>query len=147
MRVILLKNVPNFGDEGEIKEVSDGYFRNFLLPKKLASAATSQLLAQTKKRLEEKNRKIEATSLQLRATAEKLKGMTVVIRASADEKGTLYGKVAPDAVSRALQAKEFEVSPSQIRFPEPIKTVGEHTAKVKLGDGIEVVLMIRIERS
>lgn len=127
MKVILLKDVRNVGQHGEVKDIADGYARNFLLPKKLAILATDEKIkevtAQTQAQAEA--RKKEAEQLDNKINA--LRGKKVVLSAKATEKGGLFKAIAPKDIARAVLAEHsLEVPEASIVIATPIKTVGEH---------------------
>ena len=127
MKVILLKDVRSLGQAHDIKNVSDGYATNFLLPKKLAEIATVEkmkaLEAQREARVHEQEKKDE----ELDALVRLLRGKKVVISARATEKGGLFKTIAGKDVARAIHAEhQVELPEDVIQFPEHIKTVGEH---------------------
>ena len=126
MKVILTQDVKSQGKKGQLVEVSDGYARNFLLPKKLAVIATAENLNTMK--LQEKARKAQE------ATAKKLKDLTVKIAAKAGEGGRLFGAVTAKEVSEALsQQHGVNIAKTKLVLDEPIKACGGYQIKAKLG--------------
>ncbi|MFN4244565.1 MAG: 50S ribosomal protein L9 [Brevinematia bacterium] len=146
MKVILLKDVKNVGKVGEIKEVSDGYARNFLIKNKLALEATEgniKFVRSQIKSLEKKNeRKIENAQ-----EAKKLiESISVTIRAKAGENGRLFGSITSDDISEALKSEHnIDIDKKIIEIEEPIKTLGNHFVNVKLGMNINAKLKIVVE--
>ena len=134
MKVILQQDVRGQGKKGQLVEVSDGYARNFLLPKKLAVVATAENLNTMK--LQEKARKAQeaAEKAEAEATAKKLEGLMVKIPAKAGEGGRLFGAVTAKEVSEAL-ADQFGVNIPKARLvlDEPIKSCGGYQIRAKLG--------------
>ena len=125
MKVILQQDVKGQGKRGQLVNVSDGYARNFLLPKKLAVIATAENLNTMK--LQEKARKAQEA-------AEKLKELMVKIPAKAGAGGRLFGAVTSKEISEALQAQfGLNIAKSKIVQDEPIKAFGGYELKVKLG--------------
>ena len=134
MKVILTQDVKSQGKKGQLVEVSDGYARNFLLPKKLAVIATAENLNTMK--LQEKARKAQeaAEKAGAEATAKKLKDMTVKITAKAGEGGRLFGAVTAKEVSEALaQQHGVNIAKTKLVLDEPIKACGGYQIKAKLG--------------
>ena len=134
MKVILTQDVKSQGKKGQLVEVSDGYARNFLLPKKLAVIATAENLNTMK--LQEKARKAQeaAEKAEAEATAKKLKDLTVKITAKAGEGGRLFGAVTAKEVSEALaQQHGVNIAKTKLVLDEPIKACGGYQIKAKLG--------------
>ena len=134
MKVILTQDVKSQGKKGQLVEVSDGYARNFLLPKKLAVIATAENLNTMKQ--QEKARKAQeaAEKAEAEALSEKLKGLTVKIAAKAGEGGRLFGAVTAKEVSEALaQQHGVNIAKTKLVLDEPIKACGGYQIKAKLG--------------
>ena len=134
MKVILTQDVKSQGKKGQLVDVSDGYARNFLLPKKLAVIATAENLNTMK--LQEKARKAQeaAEKAEAETTAKKLKDLTVKIAAKAGEGGRLFGAVTAKEVSEALSAQYgVNIAKTKLVLDEPIKACGGYQVKAKLG--------------
>ena len=146
MKVILLKDVKNLGDEGDVKEVALGYARNFLIPQGLAVEATPQAEAEAKAKKEKIAKEAEMNLKKAEELAAKLEGQTVEVTAKASEGGTLYGAVSEAKIAEALKKKGFAVRKNQIKA-EHIKEVGEHEITINLDHGLEakVTLVINTE--
>ena len=134
MKIILLKEVQGLGHAGDIKEVSDGYGRNFLLPGKLAEISTQHSLAV----LELRKRKRERIALRAEKDkvklAKKINGQRFAIKAKADQTGTLYAKIDARAIAFLLVRKGYKIEPDEIKLPEPIKKIGEYEVNLELGE-------------
>ena len=134
MKVILQQDVKGQGKKGQMIEVSEGYARNFLLPKKLAIAATTDAI--NTMNLKEKARKAEEARMkaEAEATAEKLKELQVKLTAKAGNGGKLFGAVTTKEISEGLK-KQFSIDiPKQkLVLEEPIKAFGTYQVKAKLG--------------
>lgn len=134
MKVILTQDVKSQGKKGQLVEVSDGYARNFLLPKKLAVIATAENLNTMKQ--QEKARKAQeaAEKAEAETTAKKLKDLTVKIAAKAGEGGRLFGAVTAKEVSEALSEQYgVNIAKTKLVLDEPIKACGGYQIKAKLG--------------
>lgn len=134
MKVILQQDVKGQGKKGQLVEVSDGYARNFLLPRKLAVEASADNVNTMK--LQEKARKAKeaAEKAEAEAVAEKLKESMVKITAKAGTGGRLFGAVTTKEIADSLKAQHgIELNKSKIVQEEPIKTFGTFQLKVKLG--------------
>ena len=134
MKVILMQDVKGQGKKGQLVEVSEGYARNFLLPRKLAEAATADAI--NTMNLKEKARRAEEARLkaEAQATAEKLKECMVKIPAKAGNGGRLFGAVTNKEISDGLM-KQFglNIPKQKLVLDEPIKAFGGYQVKAKLG--------------
>ncbi len=132
MKVLLTKDVYKLGRAGDIKKVADGYGRNFLLPQKFAVLATAGALKQTDKiRSQAEVRRTEQNS-ELKDLAALINGVTLIFSAKAGETGKLYGSITTQDVATAIQEKvRFEVKKQQVDM-QPIRTLGDFTAHVRL---------------
>ena len=134
MKVILQQDVKGQGKKGQMIEVSEGYARNFLIPRKLAVLATADamntmMLQEKAKKAEEARQKAEAEAI-----AEKLKSAQVKVTARAGANGKLFGAVTSKEVSDALMAQhKIELAKQKIVLDEPIKSFGTYQLKAKLG--------------
>jgi len=146
MKVILLKNVPNLGEEGDIKEVALGYARNFLIPKGLVIEATSQAVAEVVAKKEKEAKVAEADLAQTQKLAHDLEGQIVEVAAKAAEQGSLYATISAVKIASALKEKGFEVRKDQIKAGH-IKEIGEHEVTINLDHGLEsrITLIINQE--
>lgn len=145
MKVILQQDVKGQGKKGELKEVSDGYARNFLFPKKLAVEATADNINTMKLQEKAKQAQIAKEKAEARENAEKLKECTVKISAKAGSNGKLFGAVTSKEISDALAAQyNIEIEKNKIVQAEPIKTYGSFEVKVKLGHEISAVLKVMV---
>ena len=134
MKVIFNTDVRGQGKKGELKEVSDGYARNYLLPRKLASEATADNINALKQRETARARQIELEKAQAAENAKKLEGVQVIIRAKAGEKGKLFGAVTSAEISKALREQfDIDIEKNKIVQGEPIKTFGAYSVKAKFG--------------
>jgi large subunit ribosomal protein L9 len=132
MKVILLQDVKSLGKRGEIKEVADGYARNFLLPKKLVQQASSGNLnsLQHEQHLQaDRNAKVLAKA---REFAAELSEKQLVVAAKCGEAGRLFGSVTTTDIAQALAAQGITVDKRKIELPETVKTLGQYHASVKL---------------
>ena len=145
MKVILQQDVKGQGKKGQLVEVSEGYARNFLLPRKLAIAATTDAI--NTMNLKEKARKAEEARLKAEAeeTAKKLKDLTVKLTAKAGNGGRLFGAVTTKEISDGLK-KQFSIDiPKQkLVLDEPIKAFGTYQVKAKLGFEISGTVTVMV---
>ena len=134
MKVIFLQDVKGQGKKGDMKEVSDGYARNYLLPRNLATQATADNLNALK--IKEKAAAAKAAKEKALAeeNAKKLEGVQVIIRAKAGSSGKLFGAVTSAEIAEALKEQYgIDIEKNKIVQGDPIKTYGAYTVKAKLG--------------
>ncbi len=134
MKVILQQDVRGQGKKGQLVEVSDGYARNFLLPRKLAVTATAENLNTMKQQEKAKKAQQAAEKAQAEETARKLEGLLVKISAKAGEGGRLFGAVTGKEISDALSAQHgVNIAKTKLVLEDPIKSCGSYQIKAKLG--------------
>ena len=134
MKVILQKDIKGQGRKGELKEVSDGYARNYLLPRGLALEATADNLNAMRLKDKARQAQIEREKEQARQYAEQLGGVVVHLKAKAGAAGRLFGSVTSKEISEALaEQHNIMVEKNQIVQTEPIKQFGTFQVKCKLG--------------
>ena len=134
MKVIFNADVKGQGKKGEMKEVSDGYARNYLLPRKLASEATADNINALKLKEKAKAAQIAKEKALAQENAQKLTGIQVIIKAKAGNGGKLFGAVTSQEISSALKEQfAIDIEKNKIVQGEPIKTFGSYTVKAKMG--------------
>ena len=134
MKVIFNVDVRGQGKKGEMKEVSDGYARNYLLPRKLATEATADNINALKLKEKAKAAQMAKEKAQAEENAKKLSGVQVIIRAKAGSGGKLFGTVTSQEISKALKEQfDIDIEKNKIVQADPIKTFGAFTVKAKLG--------------
>lgn len=148
MKVILLQDVKGKGKKGQMLEISDGYARNYLLPKKLAMEATPDAINTMRmndKAAAEKAAKERAEALEV---ARQLRAMTVVVTAKGGGAGKLFGSVTSQEIADALKEKSgIAIDKRKIVLSDPIKNVGTYTVQCKLGYEITAPLTVKIEEA
>lgn len=147
MKVILQKDVKNLGKVGDLINVSSGYARNYLFPRRMATEATEKRVkefAHLKKVADVKRKKAVAERQELVA---KLQGVTVVFKSAAGETDKLFGAVTNNDISNELERLGFSVDRRDIHLEEPIKMLGQHKAIVKLGEGAAAEVTVSVERA
>ena len=146
MKVILLQDVKGKGKKGQMLEVSDGYARNFMLPRKLADEATADAvntMRMTDKANQEKRQKEREEAF---ALSNQLKAITVVVKAKGGGAGRLFGSVTTQNISDALKKDHgITLDKHKIVLSDNIRTVGSYTAKCKLGYEITADLKLKVE--
>lgn len=144
MKVILLQDVRGQGKKGQLVEVSDGFARNFLFPRKMALEATADNVNTMKMNNKAKQEKEQRQREEAAALASKLRDMTLVLYAKGGGAGRLFGSVTSQEVSDALKEQGYELDKRRILIEEPIKTVGLYTVKCKLGYEISAPLKLDV---
>ena len=147
MKIIFLQDVRGKGKRGEVKEVSDGYARNFLFPQTLAVEATpdalNRIAAQDQKAKKEAKRSHKAA----RVVADALEGAELTVTAKVNEDGVLYGAVSSKEISAAARAAGIALKPTQIKDHEPIKELGEYNLEAEFPGGYEASFRVMVADS
>ena len=145
MKVILQQDVKGQGKKGQMVEVSDGYGRNFLLPRKLAVEATAENINTMKMQDKAKAARMAEEKAAAEAAAERLKSCQVKIRARAGQGGRLFGSITSKEISEELKAQHgIDVNKSKIILSEPIKSFGSFEVKCKLGSEVSGVINVLV---
>lgn len=146
MEVILLKDVPSLGKAGSIVNVSDGYARNFLIPREFAIVATEG----NKKRIEEikriEQKKRDKILRDAEAIKQALEDKTVTIHAEVGEQGKLFGSITAGDITEALKKEGIEIDKRMVELREPIKAPGEYSVSLKLSGSIQTTIKVIVEK-
>ncbi len=146
MQVLLLKDVPNLGKAGTVKNVADGYARNYLFPQKLAVPATPEAMKQAEAIRKAALRRQQRIEEEAEALAKELEAITLTFRAKAGESGKLYGSVTAGHIAEALSAKMgMEFDKRKIDLEDSLKELGEHRVRIKLAPTISGFVRVVIE--
>jgi len=147
MKVILKEDVKGLGTKESLVNVSDGYARNYLIPKGLAVEATSANMNVMKSKKEAEKAKKDRELAQAKELAEKLKDVVVVIKAKAGENGKLFGSITGKDISDYRKKNhKFDIDKKKIALPDSIKALGTYEAEVKLYSGVSTKLTVKIEQ-
>ena len=145
MKVILLADVKGKGKKGELCQVSDGYARNFLFPKNLAIEADTAAMSELKNREAAKEHHKKEEIAAAKATAEKLEGKSVTLKAKAGTSGKLFGSVTSKEVAAEIKsALGIEIDRKKMTLAD-IKNFGEYTAEIRLYTGISAKITVKVE--
>ncbi len=144
MQVILLKDVEGVGEAGSVAEVSDGYARNYLLPKKLATIATSRKVKSIEKQRQAVLERIKKEQKASQTLAQQLSEVAITVEKQAGEEGKLFGSVTKREIAEALEAKGFKVDKKQVVLDEPIKSLGEYQVEIKLPHGQSAQVKVEV---
>ncbi len=147
MKVVLLQDVKGKGKKGQIIEVSDGYARNFMLPKKIAIEATADAINTVKMNDKATQERIAREKAEALAVAAKLRAMTLTVTAKGGGAGRLFGAVTNQEIAAALEKQGVKLDKRKIVISDPIKNVGTYTVTCKLGYEISAPLTVKIEEA
>jgi large subunit ribosomal protein L9 len=146
MKVILLDDVAKVGRRGEVRDVSDGYARNFLIPRKLALSASAGNL----KNLEHIKTQADAKAQRIKGDAhalqQRIEALVYEERRQASEEGKLFGSVTSQDIAEFLEAQGIKVERRRVQLDEPIKTLGETTVPVRLHAEVTAQLRVSVVR-
>ncbi len=145
MKIILLQDVEGLGKAGDLKEVANGYARNYLVPKHLAAGATPALIANRSQRIAAEQRKLEKQAETSRQLAERLNQVTLTFKAKVGSQGRLYGSITSQDVAAALRdAENIAIDRRMLDLPEPIRTLGTFTVPVKVASNVESKFTVNV---
>lgn len=146
MKVVLRKDLSNLGEEDSLIEVSNGYARNYLFPRKLAVPATPAEVSALEKRKAVKEKEVAEKRAEHEELAQKLSSLEVSIPADVGESGKLFGSVTSQDIAAAVQAAaQIDIDKKKIELAEPIKVVGQYSIPVKLFQDVSATLKVKIE--
>lgn len=146
MQVLLLKDVPNLGKAGTVKNVADGYARNYLFPKKLAVPATPEAMKQAEAIRQAAMRKQQRIEEAAETLAKELETVTLTFKAKAGESGKLYGSVTAAHIAEALSAKMgMEFDKRKIDLEDSLKELGTHQVRIKLAPAVTASVRVVVE--
>lgn len=148
MKVILLQDVKGHGKKGQMVEASDGYARNYLLPRKLATEATADNMNKMKMQDKAKKAQLDAEIAEAKAVAEKMGEYTVKLTAKAGSGGKLFGAVTTKEIADGLKAQYgLEINKAKLVQEDPIKTFGTFEIKCKLGHEISGMFKVMVSEA
>jgi len=146
MKIVLMKDVPNLGSAGEVKDVADGYARNFLMPKGFATVATKGLIKQAQERAEAQRKRDLRARNDADAMSQRINGQTVRFVVKVGELDRLYGSITNVDVAEKLGAQiGAEVDRRRVELGDPIKRAGVYSVVVNLGHGLEPRINVVVE--
>ncbi len=144
MKVILKRDVKGLGREGEMKDVKDGYARNFLLPQKAAVVADLGAVKNWERHRDEREERDRTERAAAEAIAARLNELKLQIAVKAGEKNRLFGSVTNREIADLLEKEGIEIDRHNIQIREPIKTVGDHRVAVRLASGIDAQVQVTV---
>lgn len=146
MKVILLQDIKGTGKKDQIVEASDGYARNYLIPRKLAKEATAEAMNAIEKAKSADKHREDVKRAEAEAKARELKGKVIQLSVRGGENGKLYGAVTNDQIASALKEQHgVEVDKRKLELEEPVKTAGQTTVTLKLMGGISTRMLLNVK--
>lgn len=146
MKVILLQDIKGTGKKDQVLEISDGYARNYLLPRKLAKEATAEAMNSLQKAQGASRHREEVKKQEAEAKARELKGKVIQLEVKGGDNGKLYGAITNDQIAAALKQQHgFEVDKRKLELDEPIKTAGQAFVTLKLMAGISTRMIVNVK--
>ena len=146
MKVLLIKDVKSLGKAGEVKEVKDGYGKNFLIGKGFAKHATPEIIAQHKEEEAQKAAALEAEIAQLKALSKQLYKAEIIITKKLGQNGHLFGAITKEEIMQALlEQHSIEIDKKHITDKVAIKTIGEHDLDLKLGHALHATIHVDVQ--
>ena len=144
MKVILRRDVKGLGHEGDMKEVKDGYARNFLLPSGAAAVADRGAIANWERHRDQREERDRNVRADAEAAAERLRQLTLEVPVKAGERGRLFGAVTSHQIADLIHREGIELDRHALHLREPIKTLGEHRIDVRLMPGVEATVTVNV---
>ncbi len=146
MKIVLMKDVPELGSAGEVKEVADGYARNYLMPKGFAVLASKGLIKQAQERAEAQRKRDLKARTDAEAVAQRINGQTVRFTARVGELDRLYGSITNvDIAEKLARQIGAEIDRRRVELGDPIKRAGVYSVVVNLGHGLEPRINVVVE--
>jgi len=146
MEVVLLKDIKRLGKAGEVRHVADGYARNYLIPRGLASPATAGVVRAAQEQVAAQARRSAREQAQARSVAEQLNGISLTFKARAGESGHLYGSITAADIAEELQKRTGQaVDRRKIVLEEPIRELGTYTVPIRFSGEITAQVKVTVE--
>ena len=145
MKVIFMKDVPNVGKAGQIKDVADGYGKNYLLPHKLAMPARAGDIKNVEAQIKARARVAANSEAEMKALAGELENKEIIIKAKVGQQDRLYGSITSADIAAGLESSlKAIVDKRKIELAEPIRTVGSYEVPIKLGKDITTKIKVTV---
>lgn len=144
MKVVLLKKVPGLGNSDDIKDVAEGYARNFLFPKHLAVQASDKAVAEINARHRRLAKEAEHDLKNVQHLAERVDGAEVELKEKTNNDGVLYAAVTAIKIATQLRTMGFAVTPEHVVLKKPLKEIGTTPVKLRFGHGLEAEISVHI---
>ncbi len=145
MKVVLLKDVPGTGKKDQIVEVSDGFGRNYLLPRKMAAEATAETIHSIEQAKQAEKHRADVKRSEAEYLSRALKGKVVIVKVRAGDGGRLYGSITAQEIADALKAQHgVELDKRKIELDEAVRAVGQTTVTLKLSAGVSTRMILNV---
>ncbi|RJQ28076.1 50S ribosomal protein L9 [Candidatus Parcubacteria bacterium] len=144
MKVVFTKDIKGVGKKGEVKEINDGYARNFLILKGFAVQATSGAIQKIEKEKSEKDAAYQRKIQTLKKLADSIKNLKLHFTLKAGEKGELFGSITSKDIEKQLV--QYKAGEAQALLEHPIKSIGEHVVPINVGEGIETTIVVDVKK-
>lgn len=144
MKVIFMRTVKGKGNEGDVKDVSEGYARNYLLPKKLAVEANKGNMKQLELKKKNEEKRAEEDRQEAERLKNKIEKLTVELKAKSGEGGRLFGSITSKQIAQVLKKKKIDVDKRKIELDEPIRTLGYTDVPVKLHPQVTAKVKVHV---
>ena len=145
MKVVFMEDVPNVGRAGQIKEVSDGYGKNYLIPYKLAMPARIGDIKAVEAQIKARARIAAKTEAEMKVLATELENKEIILKAKVGQQNRLYGSITSADIAAGLESSlKAIVDKRKIELPEPIRTVGSYEVPIKLGKDITTKIKVTV---
>lgn len=146
MKIVLTQDVPNLGRVGEVKEVADGYARNYLIPRGLAMLATKSTLKQLEHKRQAEVKRAERLRAEMTDLAQRLSILTLDFKAKVGEKERLYGSITSGDIAEAIERETgHPIDKRKVELEEPIRTLGYHHVPIKLLPDLTAEVVVLVE--
>lgn len=144
MKVIFLKDVKGQGKKGEVKNVSEGYAKNFLIPQGLANPASDSNVKQLEQQKKAEKKKLDLEKQHFQELAEKLGNTTIQIKAKSGEGGRLFGSITSKQIADELGKLKIDVDKRKIQLDDPIRSLGTMVVSIKLHPEVKAELNVQV---
>ena len=145
MEIILLEDVKKVGKKGDLVKVSEGYARNFILPKKLGTVATNAAKNEIKLKARADKKKMENELLDAKKLGEELKQKAIELSVKSGDGGRLFGSVTSKEIAKAIQEQlNIKIDKKKIQLSDPIKTLGNHTLTIKIHPKVTGEITVKV---
>jgi large subunit ribosomal protein L9 len=144
MKVILKRDVKGLGREGDLKEVKDGYARNFLLPTGAVVVADKGAVANWERHRDQREERDRSLRSEAEATAEKLRALTLTVPVKAGERGRLFGAVTGHQIADLIHGEGIDLDRHALHLREPIKALGDYKVDVRIMPGVEATVSVSV---
>ncbi|MCX6744194.1 MAG: 50S ribosomal protein L9 [Candidatus Parcubacteria bacterium] len=146
MKVVLVKNVPNLGKVGEVKQVSDGYARNYLLPNKLVQMATELSVREMAQKKTSQEKALHNRAKKFKEISKKINNIKIIVKAKADEKKTLFGSINAEKIAEELASRNYQIDSKYVKLEHSIKSLGYYDVLIDFGAGVTAKVGLTVTR-